>query len=71
MGKTKSKRDVAQASSPASSGTVPVPVAKVMKQPLENSSGETFALHDANPLVAGFHSRGVLPHLKKEGGTYL
>ena len=23
-----------------------------------------------NPLVAGFHFRGVLPHLKKEGGTY-
>jgi REP element-mobilizing transposase RayT len=23
-----------------------------------------------NKLVAGFHSRGVLPHLKREGGTY-
>jgi hypothetical protein len=23
-----------------------------------------------NPLVAGFHSRGALPHLKREGGTY-
>jgi putative DNA methylase len=23
-----------------------------------------------NPLVSGFHSRGVLPHLKREGGTY-
>ena len=23
-----------------------------------------------NPLLAGFHSRGVLPHLKREGGTY-
>jgi REP element-mobilizing transposase RayT len=23
-----------------------------------------------NHLVAGFHSRGVLPHLKREGGTY-
>jgi REP element-mobilizing transposase RayT len=23
-----------------------------------------------NPLVAGFHSRGVLPHLKREGGAY-
>jgi REP element-mobilizing transposase RayT len=23
-----------------------------------------------NPLVGGFHFRGVLPHLKKEGGTY-
>jgi putative DNA methylase len=23
-----------------------------------------------NQLVSGFHSRGVLPHLKREGGTY-
>lgn len=23
-----------------------------------------------NPLISGFHSRGVLPHLKREGGTY-
>jgi REP element-mobilizing transposase RayT len=23
-----------------------------------------------NPLASGFHSRGVLPHLKREGGTY-
>jgi REP element-mobilizing transposase RayT len=23
-----------------------------------------------NPLVTGFHFRGVLPHLKREGGTY-
>ncbi|MBI4327412.1 MAG: hypothetical protein HY674_19435, partial [Chloroflexi bacterium] len=23
-----------------------------------------------NHLVSGFHSRGVLPHLKREGGTY-
>jgi len=23
-----------------------------------------------NPLVTGFHSRGVLPHLKREGGAY-
>src|SRR5207244_9668222 len=23
-----------------------------------------------NHLIAGFHSRGVLPHLKREGGTY-
>ena len=33
----------------------------------------TAALQDScnhNPLVAGFHFRGVLPHLKKEGGTY-
>jgi REP element-mobilizing transposase RayT len=25
---------------------------------------------DTNNLVSGFHSRGVLPHLKREGGTY-
>lgn len=33
----------------------------------------TAALQDScnhNPHVAGFHFRGVLPHLKKEGGTY-
>jgi REP element-mobilizing transposase RayT len=27
-------------------------------------------LDSGNHLVAGFHSRGVLPHLKREGGTY-
>jgi REP element-mobilizing transposase RayT len=26
--------------------------------------------HDKSHLVAGLHSRGVLPHLKREGGTY-
>jgi type I restriction enzyme R subunit/putative DNA methylase len=68
---SKSKRDVAQASSPASSGTVPVPVAKLAKPSIKDSGGETPAPHeDAGPLVSGFHSRGVLPHLKKEGGTY-
>lgn len=25
---------------------------------------------DKRHLVSGFHSRGVLPHLKREGGTY-
>ena len=25
---------------------------------------------DSNHLVSGFHSRGVLPHLKREGATY-
>jgi len=25
---------------------------------------------DKEHLVAGLHSRGVLPHLKREGGTY-
>ncbi len=38
--------------------------------PPELAAG-TAALHEApNPLVSGFHSRGVLPHLKREGGTY-
>src|ERR1051325_924421 len=23
-----------------------------------------------SPLIAGFHSRGALPHLKREGGSY-
>jgi hypothetical protein len=27
-------------------------------------------LEKPNHLVSGFHSRGVLPHLKREGGTY-
>jgi REP element-mobilizing transposase RayT len=26
--------------------------------------------NDRQALVSGFHSRGVLPHLKREGGTY-
>lgn len=26
--------------------------------------------HPPNHLVAGLHSRGVLPHMKREGGTY-
>jgi len=26
--------------------------------------------HCNNRLVSGFHSRGVLPHLKREGGIY-
>jgi REP element-mobilizing transposase RayT len=66
------RRHVAQASSPASSGTVPVPgnIGSGSETPPELAR-ETPALHDApNPLVAGFHFRGTLPHLKKERGTY-
>jgi REP element-mobilizing transposase RayT len=38
---------------------------------VENPDGGTAALNDAaEPLVSGFHFRGGLPHLKKEGGTY-
>ncbi len=95
MGEKKLKRsrgNVAQASSPASSGTVPVPEPKGREVSAKGPGGETppelaggtpalqeasadaggtAALHeDGDTLVAGFHSRGVLPHLKKEGGTY-
>jgi putative DNA methylase len=38
--------------------------------PPELTAG-TAALHERpDPLVSGFHFRGVLPHLKREGGTY-
>ena len=33
-----------------------------MNQPPDDSS--------SSPLTAGFHSRGALPHLKREGGSY-
>jgi REP element-mobilizing transposase RayT len=72
-------RDVAQPSPAASSRTVPVRESgshdasdpnSGSGTPLELAAG-TAALHDASdPLVSGFHFRGVLPHLKKEGGTY-
>ena len=67
----KSPRNVAQASSPASSGTVPVPGSDTAKISSSHSGDDPAAIpapHD--PLVAGFHFRGTLPHLKKEGGTY-
>ena len=73
------RRDVAQASSPASSSTVPVPEPGPHKTLPAHSGGETpselaagtAALRlQPDPLVSGFHFRGVLPHLKKEGGTY-
>jgi REP element-mobilizing transposase RayT len=76
MKRIEAQRNVARASSPASSGTVPVPVSTV---PVEKTGGETppilaagtVALQKAgNPLVSGLHFRGVLPHLKREGGTY-
>ena len=71
--------DVAQASAPASSSTVPVPEPEPHETAPSDSGGGTppelaagtAALHEqADPLVSGFHFRGVLPHLKKEGGTY-
>jgi REP element-mobilizing transposase RayT len=72
---------VAQASSPASFRTVPVPEPGARGASTEATGGgtprepaaATASLQDSgshNPLVAGFHFRGVLPHLKKEGGAY-
>ena len=73
-------RNVAQASSPASFGTVPVPGTVIDGvagergpgggTPPELAAGTAALREDTNPLVNGFHFRGVLPHLKKEGGTY-
>ena len=67
---------VAQPSSAASSSTVPVRVHKTgVVTPPELAGRVACATSMAdterpNHLVAGFHSRGVLPHLKREGGTY-
>jgi len=74
-----SGRDVAQPSPAASSCTVPVREFGSHDAFDPNSGGGTLpklaagtaALHHApDPLTGGFHFRGVLPHLKKEGGTY-
>lgn len=73
------RRDVAQASSPASSRTVPVRESEGHATSADDSGGETppklaagtAALREGpDPLVSGFHFRGVLPHLKREGCTY-
>ena len=67
---------VAQPSSAASSSTVPVRVHKTgVVTPPELAGRVACATSMAdterpNHLVAGFHSRGVLPHLKREGGDY-
>ena len=67
---------VTQPSSAASSSTVPVRVARTGGEtPLQLAGGDACATHmpdsdDKRHLVSGFHSRGVLPHLKREGGTY-
>jgi len=72
-------RSVAQASPPASSRTVPVREAATPDQAADRPGGGTppelaagtAALHKPpDPLVSGFHFRGTLPHLKKDGGTY-
>ena len=73
---------VPQASSPASSSTVSVresgthptsPTGTGGETPPELAAGTAAAPEPSeppDPLVSGFHFRGVLPHLKKEGGTY-
>src|SRR5437867_693994 len=67
---------VAQPSSAASSSTVPVRVPGTGGGTSPQlAGGDACATHmpesdDKRNLVSGFHSRGVLPHLKREGGTY-
>lgn len=67
---------MAQPSSAAGLSTVPVRGPKPGGgTPLQLAGGDACAtaMPDATqpkPLVAGFHARGVLPHLKREGGTY-
>src|SRR5437762_2534405 len=67
---------VAQPSSAASSSTVPVRVHKtgdVTPPELAGRDACATSMADTerpNQLIAGFHSRGVLPHLKREGGAY-
>ena len=71
---TACRSQVAQPSSAASSRTVPVrfpPTANVDARATTNTCPA--AMPDSglpNHLVSGFHSRGVLPHLKREGGAY-
>src|SRR5438874_13540465 len=66
---------VAQPSPAASSSTVSVRVLRTCGGPsakLAGSEACVTSMADTerpNHLVAGFHSRGVLPQLKREGGT--
>ena len=67
---------VAQPSPAASSSTVSVRVLRTCggsPPELAGSGACVTSMADTkhpNHLVAGFHSRGVLPHLKREGGNY-
>lgn len=67
---------MAQPSSAASPSTVPVRVPETGGGTPPELAGEDArartmpAPDDRRHLVSGFHSRGVLPHLKREGGTY-
>lgn len=72
-------KNVAQPSPAASFRTVPVRPSESPRQPPVKPGGGTppklaagtAALHEApNLLASGFHFRGTIPHLKKEGGTY-
>jgi REP element-mobilizing transposase RayT len=57
----------------AGSGGVSPPVPEARTETMRGPSGETPALRGSGAsghLVAGVHSRGTLPHLKREGGTY-
>jgi REP element-mobilizing transposase RayT len=71
--------EAARPSPAASSGTVPVQESESPHPPTDKSGGGTpselaagtAALQEPpDPFVSGFHFRGILPHLKKEGGTY-
>jgi len=67
---------VAQPSSAASSSTVSVRVPHPGSRTPSQFAGTSPCAtpmpdaDDKRHLVSGFHSRGVLPHLKREGGTY-
>ncbi len=66
---------VPQPSSAASSGTVSVPRIRTGGETPPQPAVEddcTTSKPDSKPntLVSGFHFRGVLPHLKREGATY-
>ena len=72
-------KEVARPSAAASSSTVPVLPSETPDQPMNMSGGGTpselaagtAALRQPpDPHVSGFHFRGILPHLKKDGGTY-
>ncbi len=68
-----SRGNVPQPSPAASSRTVPVRTEEPGGGTPPELAAGTAAVRAAttpNPLLYGFHFRGVLPHLKKEGGTY-
>jgi putative transposase len=79
MSPDEERSKVAQPSPAASYSTVPVRDQSSCDAPPSETGGGTppelaagtAALHERpDPLIGGFHFRGVLPHVKKEGGTY-